>query len=53
MDIDEGIKEVLFEAYQWCVQDAENLDGYPTQAMFEARVERLKEVIDKITGVKK
>lgn len=45
--------EVLQAALDWCKSDVLNEDGYPVQAMFDARIEILKAVITKATGEQK
>ena len=42
-DLLNTLKTTLF----WCRQDATNDDGYPTQDMFDARVETLNNAIKK------
>ncbi len=40
---EKALKDVLF----WCKQDAKNEDGYPTQEMFDARVDYIRNVLSK------
>jgi len=45
MSAEDRLRSTLENVLWWCRQDAWNEDGFPTQTMFDARVNYLEEVL--------